>query len=233
MTQPVAGGSPALFGGNNTVGATGGSGLFGNNTAAQPTNTGFGIGLNNNPTTPTNTGLFGGGNNTAFKQAGNLFGGSTAPTTPAFGNTQQPSSGFSLGLGNQNQQPAGGNLFGSNPATNQGGVFGGNNTGMFSGLSQQAQTSTQGTQGSLFGGGGFLSNNQPQTSGLSFGLNAQPSTPTLFGQKTGAQPTPTLFGNQSIPNLSGMFSNTPTTQNSQNLASQSIFSSASQAQSQA
>ena len=107
---------------------------------------------------------------------------------------------------------------------------------MFSGLSQPAQISTQtpqGTQGSLFGGG--LSSNQPQTSsGLSFGFNAQPSTtPTLFGQKAGPQPSATLFGNQSTPNLSGMFSSTPTAQNSQNLASQGIFSDAFQVQSQA
>ncbi|CAP28760.2 Protein CBR-NPP-10 [Caenorhabditis briggsae] len=136
-----------LFGGSNTTTNQTGGGLFGNNTQQKTglfgsTSTASPFGANNNATT-TGSGLFGSNANTSAasnslfgsKPATNsLFGnnntgGSTFGQTTGsslFGNQQQQGASTSLFGQPQQQQPAGGSLFGNSNTTTGSGLFGQN-----------------------------------------------------------------------------------------------------------
>ncbi|KAM0716776.1 hypothetical protein Q7P37_008221 [Cladosporium fusiforme] len=214
QNKPAGGG---LFGGSNTGASNTGGGLFGgaNNTNTNTQGTGFG-----QSTTNTGGGLFGGANNQQQPNAGGslfgnsqnkpagggLFGASTTGGNTGgglFGNNQQQqnsTTGGSLFGGNNNQQQgAGGSLFGgqqNKPAS--GGLFGGSTGGGGSLFGNNQNQNTGG--GGLFGGG----NNQNQGGGSSlFGGNNQNQNQgagsSLFGGSQQQQPqqnqlTATLTG---------------------------------------
>ncbi|KAI8935238.1 hypothetical protein NX059_007827 [Plenodomus lindquistii] len=162
QNQPKPGG---LFGSATTTPATGG-GLFGQaNTQAQPSG-----GLFGNSTTANNNtggGLFG---QKPAATTGGLFGSSTA------GNAGQSGGGLFGGLGaqNNNQQNAGGSLFGGqNNQQKPGGLFG-------------SAASTTNAGGSLFGNLGQNNNQQSNLGGSLFqSQNQQPqqqaNNNSLFG----------------------------------------------------
>ncbi|KAI5310747.1 hypothetical protein KEM55_002650 [Ascosphaera atra] len=192
---------------------TGGSSLFGGNTASQPSSTStpnlFG-GNNATSTTGSSGGLFGG----ASKPAGSSLFGGAATSTPSTTQTSSTPSLFGGNTNTQEQKPAN-PLFGgatsntSAPSTGTGGLFGGTS-------STPASTST-GTP-SLFGS---TTNNTSSTGGSSlFGGGAQTgSTGTggssLFGGNTNTQQsstgTPSLFGGaQNKPAGTGLFGSSTT-----------------------
>ncbi|ULT99579.1 hypothetical protein L3Y34_000701 [Caenorhabditis briggsae] len=235
-----------LFGGSNTTTNQTGGGLFGNNTQQKTglfgsTSTASPFGANNNATT-TGSGLFGSNANTSAasnslfgsKPATNsLFGNNNTATTGGstfgqttgsslFGNQQQQGASTSLFGQPQQQQPAGGSLFGNSNTTTGSGLFGqntqqqqasgfnfgGNNTTTNNAFGQPA-----GTGGSLFGNtatnttGGSLFGSKPATStGFNFG-GSQPTTTNAFGStnNTGGG----LFGNNAAK-PGGLFGSTTT-----------------------
>ncbi|KAF4472697.1 nucleoporin nup45 [Fusarium albosuccineum] len=178
---------------------TGAANAFGN-TASKPSAAGSLFGSASSNATNTTTTTQGGAAN--MSTAGGLFGGGAAkPATGLFGQST---------AGATNTAPAGGGLFGNNPATNTqapqntgGGLFGNANTAQ-QGIQQQQQQQQAG--GGLFGGqkpaGGSLFGNNPAA-------NTQAPQNTgggLFGQSTQNQnqqstlkPGGGLFG-QSIQN---------------------------------
>ena len=196
-SNPNTGGS-GLFGSNTASNNTGG--MFGgsNNQQQQNTSTGFGGSFgqqNQNQPQQTGSSLFG---NTQAKPAGTgMFGNAPGNTTATpgglFANNQQPQ-----------QQPQGGGLFGSNTAQSGGGLFGnkpaaggglfGNNpaqntTGSLFGSSNQTQQ--QPAAGGLFGS----TNNQVQKPGGLFGASAsQPTGGSLFGSQPNQNQGGSLFG---------------------------------------
>ncbi|KAK6086680.1 nucleoporin autopeptidase [Seiridium cupressi] len=186
--QKPAGG---LFG--NSAPANAGGGLFGNNNNnngatnnAFGTNTQQGGGLfGNKPAGATGGGIFGNNTNTQNTNGGGgLFGG--------LGNNSQPQSqnsgGLFGGLNNSTQNKPSGSLFGANPQSTGGGLYGGQNNaqqggGLFSNSTNQQQQNTMGN--SIFSNS--MNNQQaPQT------LTASVNDPSAYG-------TGSLFGNLAAP----------------------------------
>ncbi|KAI0638585.1 nucleoporin autopeptidase-domain-containing protein [Trametes polyzona] len=217
--QPASGG---LFGQTQPTNTTTGFGAFGaaNNNAAKPSL----FGSTTSTTQPTATGFggFGAQNQTQPQQgtqpSGGLFGGGSGGL---FGQTQQPQNA-------QQQQPAGGGLFGSTqPAQQQqpgGGLFGGGG-GLFGNNQQQttqpgAQPQQQNSFGNLFNkpatttqpaGGGLFGNFGANNSTLGQPPQNQQNTGGLFGSTLGQQPqnqqttnafaSGGLFGKPAAPTL--------------------------------
>uniref|UniRef100_A0AC35F6S0 Uncharacterized protein n=1 Tax=Panagrolaimus sp. PS1159 TaxID=55785 RepID=A0AC35F6S0_9BILA len=196
-TQPSTGGS--IFGSAQPASASGGSSIFGQQTASQP----------------SGTGLFGSTQPSSASSTGSIFGQPTSTQssgTGLFGSTQPSSaSGGSSIFGQQTaSQPSGTGLFGSTqPASAQqttgGSIFG-----------SAQQTSSQSSGTGLFGtqpasaqptiGGNLFSTTQPTSSqSSSTGLfgSTQPasasggSSSSIFGKPSSTQSSGTgLFGTQ-------------------------------------
>lgn len=225
-----------LFGSQNKTG-----GLFGAQQASAPASGGL-FGASSNTGT---TGAFGGfgSNNTTSQPSGGLFGNAqNKPAGGLFGNTSTttPSTGFSFGQQNNNQQSetTSGGLFGTANNTQQGNTGGGlfGNAGSSSNNNQQSSglfgnktggafntSGGQNQSGGLFGstnntstGGGLFGQNNNQQSNTASGLfgpsnNNSNQSGGLFGN-TQSKPAGGLFGNTSTNTGGGLF-NTSTNNN--------------------
>lgn len=230
-----------LFGANKPQGG----GVFGGGAAGASTTGGFGSTPNafsGSTAGGGGGGLFGNNNNASQPTGGGLFGSNSANQQPQ----QNQGSAFGGGFGqaNQNQQ-AGGSLFGNQQKPAGGGLFGGApaqpaaSGGMFSNAGQQQQNAGGfGANNAASGGGLFGSkpatgnslfgatNNQASTNtgGMFGGLgantqNQQPAGGGLFGSASNNQQQKTgLFGSTNQGGGSGLFGS----QNNQNAGS-SLF----------
>ena len=201
-----------LTGFGNTAAKPAG-GLFGQQTSATTSGGLFGTTNNSSGFGQTNTGT-GFGSNTS----GGLFGNNaTQPKPSLFGNnnTATTSSGFSFGGGTATSG-SGGGLFGQNTNSAPFGNAGTQQTsgGLFGGLNNSANNTTQNK--GLFGnsGTGFGTNTttQTQTSGGLFGQPAATNTSGgLFGNQNTTQNNTSggLFGNSNTNTSGGLFSNQP------------------------
>ncbi|CAN3377176.1 hypothetical protein DIURU_003571 [Diutina rugosa] len=136
-----------------------------------------------------------------------------------FGNNAGANTGFSFGgTSNAQNTNTGGNLFGSKPAGQTGGLFGGNNQtqnsggGLFGNNANQTQNNTSTTGGGLFSNN---NNNQAKPAGNLFGSNTQSTGGGLFGNNnannTANNTTNSggLFGNNNTNTSGGLFGNKP------------------------
>ena len=221
------------FGSNTT-----GGGLFGNN-AQQPQKSGFSFGTGTSSGTGTTgfgaagsgTGLFGTGT-----QGTSAFGQQQAPASNPFGTQPAQTQSTFGGFGTTSQKS---NLFGNNPSTTGGGLFGNagqNNNQQPSTTNPFGSSTTQPAANSLFGakpaatvgtGTGLFGNNptNQNTSGLGGGLfgsgfgnsnnnqNQQTQGNNLFGNTNNQQPG--LFGNSGTSG--GLFGNNNTQQSGSGL----------------